>query len=133
MAKQLDKSIIDGTIDSKKYAELLKNRSIVDANTLDPSHKSLSSQGKAHSIVDLVDNGKVMQRRIYDSNGNALIDFDTTDHNKPKYHKTYAHNHIWNYSNKRPQGGVKEISDSELNMNKDIIQRGVNYFDDKRF
>ncbi|MCB6617317.1 hypothetical protein, partial [Ruminococcus sp. 210702-SL.1.03] len=85
----------------------------------------------AHSIVDLVENGKVVQRRIYGSDKQALVDFDTTDHGKPKYHKTYAHKHTWNYKNKPSRGSSGEIKDSELEMNNDIIRRGENYFDDK--
>lgn len=131
LAKKLDKSIIDGTIDSKEYSEMLEKRTVIDKDSLDSNHKALPKTGKAHSIVDLVENGKVVQRRIYGSDKQALVDFDTTDHGKPKYHKTYAHKHIWNYKNKPSRSSSGAIKDSELEMNNDIIRRGENYFDDK--
>lgn len=129
LAKQLDKSIINGTIDSKKYQELLDKRIIVDASSLDPRHKSLPIKGKAGSIVDLMENGIVTQRRIYGHDGKAIVDFDTNDHYKPKFHKTGAHKHTFDYIKKNPRSSAKKITDYELELNKDIIQKGVNYFD----
>ncbi|SDA20096.1 Phage minor capsid protein 2 [Ruminococcus sp. YE71] len=131
LAKQLDKSVINGTIDSEEYAKMLKNRQIVDISTLDPNHKSLSIKGTPGSIVDLIEDGKVMQRRIFGYDGKAIVDFDTTDHNQPSQHPTGAHKHIFDYSKRNPHGTHRKITDHELEMNRDIIQRGVNYFDEE--
>ena len=132
LAKQLDKSIINGTIDSKKYDDMLKKRQIVDVTTLDPKHRSLPIKGEPGSIVDLVENGTVMQRRIFGYDGKAIVDFDATDHNQPSQHPTGAHKHIFDYSKRNPHGPHRKISDQELEMNQDIIQKGVNYFDEER-
>ncbi len=128
LAKKLDKSIIDGTIDSKEYSEMLKARTIVDSKDL---KNGLPIKGKAHSIVDMVVDGKVSQRRIYGADGKALIDIDTHDHNRPDLHPTGAHKQVFNYKKKNPHGKPTGFTDQELTNNSDIIQKGVNYRDPK--
>ena len=125
-AKLLDKSIIDGTIDSKKYSEMLKNRTVVDNADL---KNGLPIKGKPNSIVDMVVDGKVSQRRIYGSDGKALVDLDTHDHNRPDLHPTGAHKQVFNYKKKNPHGVPQGFTEQELINNSDIIQRGVNYHD----
>ena len=128
LAQLLDKSIIDGTIDSKKYSEMLKNRIIVDNKDL---KNGLPIKGKPNSIADKIVDGKVSQRRIYGSDGLALVDFDTHDHNQPKAHPTGAHKQVFNHKKKNPHGVPTGLTDQELDNNNDIIKRGVNYFDPK--
>ena len=128
LAKKLDKSIIDGTIDSKEYSEMLKARTIVDSKDL---KNGLPIKGKPHSIVDMVVDGKVSQRRIYGADGKALIDIDTHDHNRPDLHPTGAHKQVFNYKKKNPHGKPTGFTDQELTNNSDIIQKGVNYRDPK--
>lgn len=128
LAKQLDKSIIDGTIDSKKYSEMLNNRTVVDNADL---KNGLPLKGEPNSIVDKIVDGKVSQRRIYGYDGMALVDIDTHNHNKPYQHPTGAHKNVFNYSKKNPHGKPQGLTEQELINNKDIIQRGVNYFDAK--
>lgn len=41
-------------------------------------------------------NGKVLQRRYYDKNGNAELDIDYTNHGNPKAHPKVPHRHDWN-------------------------------------
>lgn len=125
-AKLLDKSIIDGTIDGKKYSELLKNRTVVDNADL---KNGLPIKGTPNSIVDMVVDGKVSQRRIYGSDGKSLVDFDTHDHNRPDLHPTGAHKQVFNYKKKNPHGVPQGLTEQELINNSDIIQRGVNYHD----
>ncbi|MDO5125345.1 MAG: phage minor capsid protein [Ruminococcus sp.] len=127
-AKQLDKSIIDGTIDNKKYLEMLNKRTIINRNDL---KNGLPIKGNKHTIIDLYVDDKVSQRRIYGYDGKALIDIDTHNHNTPKIHPTGAHKHIFNYNKKNPHGKPIGFTEQELVNNSDIIQRGVNYFDEK--
>lgn len=126
--KQLDKSIIDGTIDGKKYSEMLNTRAIVDSKNL---KNGLPIKGKPNSVVDMVVDGKVSQRRIYGSDGMALVDFDTHDHTLPSAHPMGAHKHIFDYSKNNPHGKPKLFTDQELVNNNDIVKKGVNYFDKK--
>lgn len=128
LAKKLDKSIIDGTIDNKTYTEMLKNRTVVDNADL---KNGLPIKSKPNSIVDKVVDGKVSQRRIYGYDGMALLDFDTHDHNQPHQHPTGAHKQIFNHKKKNPHGKPTGLTDQELINNSDIIQRGVNYHDPK--
>ena len=93
---------------------------------------SLSINGEADSMVDFADeNGKVLQRRVYNYLGKASVDFDTSNHGKPKAHPTGAHKHTFDYSKKNPHGKPLPLSENELRSNSDIIQRGVNYNDPK--
>ena len=128
LAKKLDKSIIDGTMDSKKYSEMLEKRTVIDNADL---KNGLPIKGKAHSIVDMVVDGKVSQRRIYGSDGMALVDIDTHDHTLPSAHPMGAHKHIFNYSKKNPHGIPNFFTEQELINNSDIVEKGVNYFDEK--
>lgn len=128
MAKLLDKSIIDGTIDNKTYLEMLNTRTIIDSKDL---KNGLPIKGKPNSIVDMVVDGKVSQRRIYGSDGKALVDFDTHDHNRPDLHTTGAHKQVFNYKKKNPHVKPTALTEQELINNNDIIQRGVNYRDPK--
>lgn len=88
----------------------------------------LPIKGIPASVVDKVDEkGKVLQRRIYDEQGRAKIDYDTSDHGLPSAHPTGAHKHIFNYNRKNPHGKPQGLTEDELEQNKDIIKRGVNY------
>ena len=92
----------------------------------------LPLDGAPGSVSDKVDSaGNVLQRRIYDNDGKALIDFDTTDHHRPDIHKTGAHKHLFDYSKKKPRGDGEPLTEKELTDNSDIIQRGVNYHDER--
>ncbi len=128
LAIQLDKSIINGTIDNKRYSDMLKDRNIIDAKDL---KNGLPIKSKPNSISDLIVDGKVSQRRIYGHDGMALLDFDTHDHKRPDLHPTGAHKNVFDYSKKNPHGTPSGLTDQELENNHDIIQKGVNYFDKK--
>ena len=92
----------------------------------------LPIKGKNNSIVDKIDDdGNVLQRRIYDVDGRAIKDFDTSDHGLPNAHPTGAHKHEFNYDKKKPRGNPLSLTDKELEENKDIIKRGENYHDEK--
>ena len=88
----------------------------------------LPLKGTPDSIVDKVDeNGKTLQRRVYDGQGMAKIDYDTSDHGLPSAHPTGAHKHIFDHSRKNPHGKPLGLTEDELEQNKDIIKRGDNY------
>ena len=90
----------------------------------------LSIKGEPDSIVDKIDDsGNVLQRRLYDADGMAAVDYDTNDHGLPKAHPTGAHKHIFDHSKKNPRGRWNPLTDDDLDANSDIIQRGVNYHD----
>lgn len=90
----------------------------------------LPKEYKPNSIVDKADdNNVVLQRRVYDEQGKAKVDYDTSDHNRPDAHPTGAHKHIWDFSKKKPRQEQEALTEEELEANKDIIQRGVNYHD----
>ena len=88
----------------------------------------LPLRGIPNSVVDKVDeNGKTLQRRVYDDQGMAKIDYDVSDHGLSSMHPTGAHKHIFDYSRKNPHGKPLGLTESELEQNKDIIKRGDNY------
>jgi hypothetical protein len=90
----------------------------------------LPIQSEPYSIADKVDDaGGVLQRRYYGKDGMAETDFDTTDHHMPTAHPTGAHKHIFDYSKRNPHGPALFLTDEDLENNKDIIQRGINYHD----
>lgn len=91
----------------------------------------LSIRGKANSVVDKIDDtGRVLQRRKYDNDGKAIIDFDTSDHSRPDIHPTGAHKHIFDYSFKEPRRPWTYLTEQELAENADIIRKGENYHDE---
>lgn len=90
----------------------------------------LPINGIPGSIVDkLNEDGTTLQRRIYDDQGKAKIDYDTSDHGMPSLHPTGAHKHIFDYSKKNPHGNPIALTEAELEQNQDIIKRGDNYYD----
>ncbi len=91
----------------------------------------LPIKGEPNSIVDKVDDaGNILQRRKHGEDGMAIVDYDTSDHKLPYAHPTGAHKHEFDYSKKQPRRAPKPLSEQELEENKDIIQKGVNYHDE---
>lgn len=111
-----------------KYKNMLNNKKIVK---LGEDARSLDFIGEPNSISDLVDNGVIKQRRIYDEYGKVVKDIDTHNHNKPKYHPMGAHKHEYDYSNKKPHGKADYFTEREIRQNKDIIKEGENYNDNR--
>lgn len=115
----------DAKIELEEYKKLLEKRDVVIKSQ---EKSSLPIEGKCNSIADLVDeNGKVITRRVYDECGKVKIDYDTSDHNRPKFHPTGAHKHVFNFDAKKNRSNWKKLSELDLKKNDDIIQRGVNY------
>jgi hypothetical protein len=63
------------------------------------------------------DSGKIEQRRFYDENGNAKLDIDLTDHNRPWSHEI-PHAHDW-VKGKRLEKWRK-LNGQEKEMIKDV-------------
>ena len=104
---------------------MLKERNIIVKSD---NVRSLPYESNSNSISDFVDeSGNVITRRVYDASGKAKVDYDTTDHNRPKYHPTGAHKHTYNYENKVPRSGFKKLTKLDLEKNDDIIKKGENY------
>lgn len=119
----------DAKIELEEYKKLLEKRDVVIKSQ---EKSSLTIEGKCNSIADLVDeNGKVITRRVYDECGKVKIDYDTSDHNRPKFHPTGAHKHVFNFDAKKNRSNWKKLSELDLKKNDDIIQRGVNYHEPK--
>lgn len=82
------------------------------------------------SVIDKTDrNGKVLQRREYDSQGRASIDYDTSDHGRPDLHPHGAHKHNFDYSGKKQKRVYSDLTDADIHNNSDIVKRGKNYHD----
>ena len=65
--------------------------------------KNPGPEGTSDSSVDILDeNGNVVTRRWYDSQGKAYIDVDMTNHGNPKTHPEYPHEHTWDWSTGKP-------------------------------
>jgi RHS repeat-associated protein len=64
---------------------------------------SLSTKGEANSVTELYDNnGKLLQKRYYDSNGKVYKDIDFSHGNSDGTH-TFPHEHNWDWSKKNPR------------------------------
>ena len=59
---------------------------------------SLPIKGKPNSKRSLFKDGKLIQQRIYDENGQAKTDKDYTDHGNPTRHPEVPHEHNWDWS-----------------------------------
>ena len=60
---------------------------------------SLPINGKPNSKRSLFKDGKLIQERIYDENGQANKDIDYTNHGNPLKHPEVPHEHNWDWSN----------------------------------
>ena len=74
---------------------------------------------KPGSVMDKINpNGRIIQRRIYDSQGRPLKDIDMSHHGTPKYHPwTYEGKHIhvhdYKHDTKKPRRAGREITQEE--------------------
>ena len=92
------------------------------------SGNRLPIEGTADSVAELLrEDGSVKQRRVYGADGRALLDYDTDDHGKPKWHPTGAHKHEYDYSRKKSRSAACTLTEFDLQYNQDIIREGENY------
>lgn len=105
---------------------MIKKRFIIK---VDDNNRKLPIEGEPNSIIDLVEDNKVKQRRIFDENGKVIKDIDTSNHNRPKFHPMGAHKHVYNFNNyKYPHGKGEDLTTEEIAQNKDIIFEGINHY-----
>lgn len=90
---------------------------------------------KPGSIMDKINpGGKVIQRRIYGSDGRPKLDLDMSHHGTPAYHpwkvgnKYYhAHDHVYNKGYKKTRRPGREVTDQEYQRYiKDIDKININ-------
>ena len=114
---------------AEQHTDMLSQRSAV---LLGKTVTSLALEGDANSVADLLySSGYVKQRRIYGPGGKAVIDYDTDNHGKPKYHPTGAHKHFYNHQSKKTRGKPLSFTAADLTLNSDIVREGDNYFASK--
>lgn len=69
---------------------------VIDTNDLDVAHhEHVPSTGKPSSVTRVYKNGKLIQERYYDENGDVYLDIDYTDHHLPEKHPVVPHRHRW--------------------------------------
>ena len=124
--KPLAKSVKSGIIKTRN----ISSRNM--ANGLRKSPQYILNDDEIHQIIDKTDDdGKVLQRRKYGSDGKATVDFDVNDHGFPHTHPTGAHKHTFDHSKKNPHSKPLPLTNEELAENSDIIKRGENYHDEE--
>lgn len=80
----------------------------------------LPDRWRPGSVVEKINpNGRVIQRRFYDSKGRPELDVDLTNHGTPEYHPFGyggAHKHRYDYTNRRkPRQSGEELTQEEYN------------------
>ena len=68
---------------------MIKKRFIIK---VDDNNRKLPIEGEPNSIIDLVEDNKVKQRRIFDENGKVIKDIDTSNHARKIYRKIEGRN-----------------------------------------
>lgn len=87
--KALDKPIV-------KYIQCLVEKGGGSAGG--GGETALPIRAKSNSKRSLFKDGKLIQERIYDENGQAKTDIDYTDHGNPLKHPEVPHKHNWDWS-----------------------------------
>lgn len=103
----------------------IKNKTKETDDYIYQSLQHLPDSWRPNSVIEKINpNGKIVQRRFYDSKGKTAFDIDLNDHGTPEYHP-FGHGgaHKHNYRYGKRQRGV-ELTDEEY-------QRYVKDFDSK--
>ncbi|WP_413536998.1 T7SS effector LXG polymorphic toxin [Carnobacterium divergens] len=93
---------------SKVQEEVTSNKGKTYDNTPSKNHKKVNEKdaeitGDPDSSVDIYNNnGDLVRRRWFDSDGRAIRDIDYTNHGHPKNHPEVPHEHNWTYDKGRP-------------------------------
>lgn len=101
----------------------IKNKTKETDDYIYQSLQHLPDSWRPNSVIEKINpNGKIVQRRFYDSKGKTAFDIDLNDHGTPEYHP-FGHGgaHKHNYRYGKRQRGV-ELTDEEY-------QRYVRDFD----
>ncbi|KAA0944242.1 hypothetical protein FQ087_19170 [Sporosarcina sp. ANT_H38] len=91
---------VDAFFAERAYKGHKEDGTKTDGHTVDNNPSKLPKTGTPRTSRDRTAdgswNGKVLQRRYYDKNGNADLDIDYTNHGNPKAHPKVPHRHDWN-------------------------------------
>lgn len=71
-------------------------------NAYEETGRNLPLKVDPNSVKERVKDGKVVQRRHYDSEGKAKVDEDFSDHGTPHLHSN-PHYHEWDWSSGKPK------------------------------
>lgn len=80
----------------------------VDSKNVVNDHHSIPMSGEPNSVTQSYVDGKLTQERYYDSDGNAYLDIDYSDHGNPKTHPMVPHQHHITWQNGKPRRGKDE-------------------------
>ena len=103
----------------------IKNKSKQTDNYIYQSLGHLPDHWKKNSVIEKINpNGRIVQRRVYGSNGKPVVDIDLNDHGTPEYHP-FGHGgaHAHDYR------GTKRLRGRELT--EEEYQKYVRDFDSK--
>ena len=90
-------------------------------------HNSPPKKSEPNCIIDHKNiDGIVDIRAFYNEEGLKKLEINTTNHNRPKYHKfgkhgEHAHDYVWNENGEIVERTVRELSDKERKDNDDIL------------
>ena len=90
-------------------------------------HNSPPKKSEPNCIIDHKNiDGIVDIRAFYNEEGLKKLEINTTNHNRPKYHKfgkhgEHAHDYVWNENWEIVERTVRELSDKERKDNDDIL------------
>ncbi|WP_107838164.1 hypothetical protein [Metasolibacillus meyeri] len=97
---------IEAYFAEKAYEEHKQKGPKTDGHTVDSNPSKLPTTGTPLTSRDRTAdgswNGKVLQRRYYDKNGNVDLDIDYTAHGNPKAHPKVPHRHDWKNGQRGP-------------------------------
>ena len=90
-------------------------------------HKRISRDGTPNTITDRVsDDGRVLVRAHYDSNGRKDWEIHTDNHGNPKQHPygksgEHCHSYSWNDDGTLLSKDERDLTDEERRENRDIL------------
>lgn len=80
----------------------------VDSRNIVNDQHSLPMNGEGNSVTQSYIGGKLIQERYYDSDGNAYLDIDYSNHGNPRTHPTVPHQHHITWRDGKPRRGRDE-------------------------
>ena len=80
----------------------------VDSKNVVNDNHNIPMSGEPNSVTQSCVDGKLIQERYYDSDGNAYLDIDYSDHGNPKTHPVVPHQHHITWNNGKPRRGKDE-------------------------
>ena len=109
--------LFGGTIGAGSYnsANSSSVRKVDTVNTVNNPHSVPMKGQQPNSVTRIFRDGKLTSERYYDSDGNAYLDIDYTDHGNPKTHPDVPHEHNIHFDengkpirDEPPEGGINK-------------------------